>query len=84
MKEQSRLVVFGKKAAAEVMEITPTAITINDQPQIRFSLNFTDEKGPTHYKTLKKVVLLTDLYHQQIGSREVLYLPENPNIFELI
>lgn len=84
MEEQSRLVVFGKKAAAEVMEITPTATTINDQPQIRFSLNFTDEKGPTHYKTLKKVVLLTDLYHQQIGSREALYLPENPNIFELI
>lgn len=84
LEEQSRLIVFGKKARAEVTEISPTGTTINDQPQIRFSLNFTDEKGQIHYKTFKKVVLLTDLYQQQIGSRQVLYLPENPNIFELV
>lgn len=77
-KIQEMLILRGKKAMAKVQSANQTGTMINEQPQIKFILEFTDDKGDTHVVSIRKIVLLTELYLVNEQTKEILYLPENP------
>lgn len=72
------IVFKGKLAQVNVIEAVQTGTYINEQPQVKFTLEFTDEHGKQHTPTFKKIVSLLELHQVQQGNRSILYLPENP------
>jgi len=77
-KQDEKLILHGRKAEATVQRADQTGTYINEQPQIKFMLKFDDYKGQTHNVVLKKIVQLTELHSVGTGTRNILYLPENP------
>lgn len=73
-----RLLLYGKKARATVQRADQTGTYINEQPQIKYILEYLDDKGKSHVVTVKKIVLLTDLHLINRDTQDILYLPENP------
>lgn len=51
---------------------------INEQPQIRFELEYVDHRQLTHRKIYKKVVDLLDLDMVKKESVDIFYLKEDP------
>ena len=76
--KEERLLLGGKKAEARVQRAEQTGTMINDQPEIRFTLQFMDEKGKEYNVKFKKIVLLTEMHLISQKTRTVLYLPEDP------
>jgi len=72
------LLLYGKKATAIVQRAEQTGTYINEQPQMKYILKFTDDKGVEHVVTLKRIVLLTDLHRANTGTQNILYLPDDP------
>lgn len=72
------LVLKGKMATARVLDAQQTGMYINEQPQIRFELEFTDHRNRLHRVTFKKIISLLNLGGVQPGERSILYLPEDP------
>ena len=68
----------GLSATARLVQASQTGLYINEQPMVRFDLEFTDERQQRHKVSLKKVV---DLLHLDMARREtaeIFYLQENP------
>lgn len=82
--DSAKLLLYGKKTIANITKADQTGMFINDQPEISYRINFTDENNQQHQKSFKKIVLLTDLYKNQLGEREILYLPGNSDVLELL
>lgn len=78
---QNELLLYGLKAQAHVTTIKRTGVTINDQPEVLISFNFEDIRGKTHYQVFKKIIPLDTI---ELRDSSVLYLENNPNIFELV
>lgn len=76
--KEEKLLLRGKQASARVKKADQTGTYINEQPEIRYTLAFMDDKGREHVVTFKKIVLLTELYKNGAETREILYLPEDP------
>lgn len=70
---------FGQLAEATVTGYERTGTLINDNPVIRFKIQFRDKRGATYNMEIKKLV---DLIHlgtlNTLHKTQVLYLPENP------
>ena len=79
-KDDEQLILRGRQASATVIKFEQTGTYINEQPEIRFTLEFTDYKGKQHLISFTEIVLITDLYKNAEKTREILYLPEDPNI----
>lgn len=75
---EEKLLLFGKKATAVVQHAEQTGTYINEQPQIRYILKFTDDKGKEHVVTFKKIVSLMELHTVNADTQDILYLPEDP------
>lgn len=76
----SSLIKFkGMKTWAKLIKVSETGTYINDQPMIRFDLEYTDNKHHVHRNSLKKVVGLLELDLTKQEQIEIFYLPENPN-----
>lgn len=80
-KDFGELLLYGQTTQGEIMTYGQTGLYINEQPQIRFNLKFTNAQGVQVVKTFKTIVLLTDLGHLKLGKVEVLYLPRRDDIF---
>ena len=78
-KQEEKLILYGRKAEATVQRADETGTYINEQPQIKFMLKYIDYQGQTQNVILKKIVPLTELYSAKTGTRNILYLPENPD-----
>lgn len=76
--EEEDLVLYGKKTTAVVQHAEQTGTYINEQPQIKYILQYNDDKGKQHLVTLKKIVPLTQLHDVNTGTQDILYLPEDP------
>ena len=75
---EEQLIVRGKKAQAKVERADQTGTYINEQPQIKYILSFTDEHGKNHVVSIKRIVPLTELHLAVTGPRDILYLPDDP------
>src|SRR5690606_39256030 len=75
---EENLLLYGKKTTAIVQRADQTGTYINEQPQIKYILQYADDKGKQHVVTLKKIVLLTDLHRVNTGTQDILYLPDDP------
>jgi len=69
----------GIKTRAKVINVSQTGTYINEQPEMRFELEYTDQKHQVHRNILKKIVGLLDLDSTKQEYVEIFYLPENPN-----
>lgn len=84
VEEENMLLLYGRKATARINSANLTGTYINEQPEVQFNLNFQDHEGNTHRRSAKRVVLLTELHKTQVDNREILYLPNNENVFDLL
>ncbi|MFH6993591.1 hypothetical protein [Flavobacterium sp. FlaQc-48] len=76
----SSLIKFkGVKTWAKLIRASQTGTYINEQPEIRFELEYTDNKHHVHRNSLKKVIGLLELDITKQEQIEIFYLPENPN-----
>ena len=69
----------GIKTWAKLVKVSQTGTYINDQPEILFQLEYTDNKHHVHCNSLKKVIRLLELDITKQEKIEIFYLPENPN-----
>lgn len=68
----------GRRTDAEVVSVSQTGTYINEQPQMRFELRYTDAHGKTHSTTLKRIVPLLEMNITQTKTLPVFYLMDNP------
>lgn len=75
----SMLIKFkGVKTGAKLLKASQTETYINEQPMIRFDLEFIDKRHQVHKASLKKVVGLLELDLSKQERIEIFYLEENP------
>lgn len=83
-KDMAQLLLWGKRATAEIISVQQTGTYINEQPQIRFNMNFIDSDNISHQVAIKKIVSLLDLPAVQLTkSKQILYLADNPQAIAL-
>ncbi|RQO30373.1 hypothetical protein DBR32_12445 [Taibaiella sp. KBW10] len=80
-KELMKLVFYGKRTMGTILHYAETGVYINEQPRIKFEVQFTDERGQLHNASFQKVISLLELHQLSKGAKEVLYLPDNPKEF---
>lgn len=73
----------GIKTEAKVISVSQTGTYINEQPMMRFELEYTDNKHHVHRNSLKKIVGFLELDITKQQHLEIFYLPENPNLIAL-
>lgn len=77
--DNSALIKFkGIKTMAKLIKASQTGTYINEQPMIRFELEFTDAQRHVHRSSLKKVIGLLELDITKQEQLEIFYLPESP------
>lgn len=77
--KDSILIKFkGIKTWAKLVKASQTGTYINEQPMIRFELEYIDNKHHSHQTSLKKVVGLLELDVTRQEQIEIFYLEENP------
>lgn len=78
-KENSPLIKFkGRKTNARLISASQTGVYINEQPMIRFELEYTDDRQQKHNGNIKKVVNLLDLNSTKVEYMEIFYLSSDP------
>lgn len=68
----------GIKTQARLVSVNQTGTYINEQPMMRFELEYTDTKNHLHKSSLKKIVGLLELEITRQEMIEIFYNPENP------
>ena len=77
--DTAKIKFAGVKTQAKLIKVNQTGTYINEQPEMRFELEYSDHKHHVHRSTLKKIVGLLDLDMTKKEYLEIFYLPENPN-----
>ena len=73
------LIFKGLFTKAEVLGADHTGLTVNDQPQIRYTIEYIDYSGEHHIVRFKKIVRLIELHQLGHDQVRILYDPDNPN-----
>ena len=68
----------GMQTAARLVKVSQTGTYINEQPQMKFELEYTDHLKRTHHASLKKIVGLLDLDSVKQEYVSIYYLKEKP------
>jgi len=77
--KEERILFSGRNARAEIIGISETGVSVNDQPQIMFQVSFKDFRGKEHFAVYKKIVSHLNLSSvPKQGSIEILYDENNP------
>ncbi len=77
-KEAIKLLLYGERTTATVVKVYQTGTYINEQPEVKFEMTFTDRKNVTHQVSAKEIVSLLSLQDVHQQKRVILYLPESP------
>lgn len=78
-KNNNPLIKFkGVRTNARLISASQTGTYINEQPMIRFELEYTDDKQQTHNGNIKKIVNLLDLNSVKVDYMEIFYLKSDP------
>lgn len=77
--DESMVIKFkGVRTSAKLLSASQTGTYINEQPMVRFELEFMDEHFKKHKASIKKLVDLLDLNVTRQEAIEIFYLKENP------
>lgn len=68
----------GLRTNARLISASQTGTYINEQPMIRFELEYTDDQQQKHNGNIKKVVNLLDLNSIKVEYMEIFYLKSDP------
>ncbi|MBE9602329.1 hypothetical protein [Pedobacter sp. MC2016-24] len=68
----------GRRASAKLMNASQTGVYINEQPQIKFELEYADGRGHLHRTSLKKTIGILQLDLTRQEQLAIFYLPEDP------
>lgn len=79
-KRSLELLFFGDRATAFVSNTSQTGTYINEQPEVKYEMHYTDMKGVRHELSLKKVVNLLSLHSVQESTKKIFYLPDAPHV----
>lgn len=72
----------GEKTTAEIIMVNQTGTYINEQPQVEYTLKFTDKDGKTIHTVKKEIISLLEIGKvQALKYREIMYLPARPEKF---
>ena len=80
-KDLAQLLLHGRSANGEVLSFSQTGTYINEQPEIRFNIQYENEYGVPVRAYHTQIISLVDLHSLRKAKIEVLYLPGNPNLF---
>ncbi|SDK55852.1 hypothetical protein SAMN04487898_109128 [Pedobacter sp. ok626] len=69
----------GRRTSAKLINASQTGVYINEQPQIRFELEYHDNKRQLHRTSLKKTIGLLQLDLTKQEQLDIFYLPEDPS-----
>lgn len=68
----------GHRADARLLQAKQTGTYINEQPQVRFELEYEDLEGTTHRTTFKRIVDLLDMDITKAETIPIFYLADQP------
>lgn len=74
-----QMVLHGIKTTGQVTSYEQTGTYINEQPQVRFEVEYTDNRGAKHHSSYKKIVSLLDIHRLGTGPVDIMYLPATPH-----
>lgn len=69
----------GLETTARLIKASETGTYINDQPMIKFELEYTDHKGKLHRNELKKVVGLLNLEMTKQETISIYFMKDDPS-----
>jgi predicted permease len=68
-----RMVLHGIKTTGTILSYGQTGMYINEQPQVQFEIEYTDQRGIRRTILYKKIVSLLDIHKIATGSKEIMY-----------
>lgn len=78
-KKEEHILFAGRNANAEIISVSQTGLTVNDQPELMFQVSFKDDKGIEHITVYKKIVSLLNLSSvPKNGTIEIMYDENDP------
>jgi hypothetical protein len=69
----------GLRARARLLNARQTGLYINEQPNVEFLLEYTDEQQQVHQVSFKRIVDLLDLHVTRQEYIDIFYLKEDPS-----
>ncbi|WP_160136507.1 hypothetical protein [Chryseobacterium sp. c4a] len=77
--KEEKILFAGRNAEANIISVSQTGTTVNDQPEIIFQVSFKDLRGNQHIATYKKIVSLLNLASvPKAGMIEIMYDENDP------
>jgi hypothetical protein len=70
--------MYGIKTTGDILNYKQTGMYINEQPQVQFEIEYTDQEGNRRVTLCKKIVSLLDIHKLDNGPKEIMYLPHEP------
>jgi len=78
-KKDEKILFSGRNAKADIISVSQTGLTVNDQPEIMIQVGFKDFRGTEHIAVYKKIVTLLNLSSvPKHGNIEILYDENDP------
>lgn len=78
-KKEERILFAGRNAEANILSVSQTGLTVNDQPELMFQVSFKDFRGNVHIAVYKKIVSLLNLSSvPKTGAIEIMYDENDP------
>ncbi|SFE76521.1 hypothetical protein SAMN05518672_11010 [Chitinophaga sp. CF118] len=73
-----RMILYGIKTTGTILNYSQTGMYINEQPQVQFEIEYTDQQGYRQTTLCKMIISLLDLHKIATGPKEIIYLPSQP------
>ncbi|MDO5679030.1 MAG: hypothetical protein Q4G54_01775 [Pelistega sp.] len=72
------ILLNGIRTTGEITSASQTGMSVNEQPELKLTIRFTDAKGQIQQVEKKQIVPLIELQDYREGDIEILYLPDKP------
>jgi hypothetical protein len=73
------MVMYGRRAKGNILSYRQTGMYINEQPQVQFQVEYTDQQGNRHTVPYRKIISLLEVHKVDKGPKEIMYLPGEPS-----
>jgi len=73
-----RIVMYGVRTTGIIRNYRQTGMYINEQPQVQFEIEYTDQQATRRTTVYKKIVSLLDIHKLGNGPKEIMFLPDEP------
>lgn len=77
-KKKAKLKFAGRKTTAKVLKVMETGTRINNQPLVKFELEYTDQSGRTYKNEIKQILSILEIAQVNQSERIIFYLEEDP------